>query len=179
MPLFHETILGERVNLGALSPYDLRVIASLQKHFQSAQQSQDRGTLYLSNAIPALKNSFPRQEGRRLRLNGAVGSVHRDFCYRLLLASGSGPLSEQAAQHLKRLRYDPARLLLDAYLDGWPSKAAFADAAGLELSELSRLFKPLVEGGDPEKDWGSIGLIRTACEKLGLVQQAIRIPTRD
>lgn len=138
----YTTLLGETIDLDALDPtrHDLAIqIVALQ----NGRARDD----YVKEARQLITGNRPYSTGDGL-LNGPVGAIYRDGFYRL---SAPDDLEKRKA-FVNRLRYHPARLLIDEFLRGWSTHGQLALDAKLEPLTLAELFRSVLDGTSCELD---------------------------
>lgn len=151
----YTTLTGEKIDIGSLPAYLGRVPEALVKFykeestvnpgppnpFKFAERSRQAMGLYSFLVSVAEAQSI---------LHSGAGAIYRDCFYRLYIQRIEFEQKEKGKTDpnfkvicVNNLRYNPTRLLLDHFLDGWATKVQFAEAAGLSLRTIERAFESL------------------------------------
>lgn len=147
------TLTGEVIDLDALDSARrdlvLQIIAAKDSRTANEYSQEARRLITKGHGYSTSAGLF----------NGPVGAIYRDGFYRLTTPNDL----EKREAFINRLRYHPARLLLDKFLDGWVTQGQFALDAGLELSVVTHLFRSVIEGTQSELD---VEILHVAFERL-------------
>jgi hypothetical protein len=161
------TLWGD-LDLGALPTGALLLVERLLSLLAEYQREERPGTdwrkkafEFAARARQEIRRDFPAAGDFLEVLHGPVGAVYRDCFYRLCSLKVPG---EERAAFVNDLRFNPSRILVDCYLDGWNSQKEFAAAAGLEAGQVTRIFNYVLEAGAESSL--TIKSFKEACEKL-------------
>ena len=164
----YATLLGKVVDLGRLTPV-LRVLVSKICSLVSDKSGQDRRGVREAGAYAKeARDLIDRSEGFAFTsaeiLAGPVGDVYRDCYYRIVANDFD---EKKREEFIQRVKFNPARLLIDRYLDEWEQRGKFAKDGEVGPSTISRIFKYILEGsGAPQF---SLERFSDACRSFSIV----------
>ena len=186
----YQTLTGEAIDLGtlrgSLQVFVHEMIARMEESEVDRKQSLS-ATEFADEAREYLHAKYPTPEVYSWVLRGPVGAIYRDCCYRLYAkeyakeGSAGDTIVEQRRERefIDNIRYNPARILIDCFLEDPATQIEFAREAGLDPGTVSRLFS-YVFNPDSSRE-PSLGLSRLAqtCERLKVVPLAGYFPLPD
>jgi hypothetical protein len=151
------SLIGEVVDIGALRADLSKVPSALEEAYlaESARVPPDPYRYAeAARRLMGLSSFLISAAEASAILRSPAGTIYRDLFYRLLLQQLEAESTERGASFrasfIASLRHNPVRLLLDRFLDGWPTQVQFAEAAALSRSSISRTFKYLfLSEGEP------------------------------
>lgn len=171
------TLTGGRIDLGSIRADLGRLpIALFQAYEKEAATNPPNPYRYAEQArlIMGIESFLVSATEAASILRSGAGVIYRDCFYRLLiqkieLERSEAEISKKRfrAKCIANLRYNPARILFDRFLDGWPTKEQFAHAAGLSASSINRIFESLLI--TEENVSITLKSLVKAFEKLGVV----------
>jgi hypothetical protein len=169
----YTTLFGESIDLNKISSHQRVLIDRLMSLGECESPGELRAGALISDARREIRRQFPVQRDYQQAMNGSIGAVYRDCAYRLL-AKESVSTPEEEGRFVENIRHNPARILLDSYLNGWNTQIEFAQGAKLDPGTVSNLFKFVLETGSKEPRL-SLARFKATCEELGVVPLAHHI----
>jgi hypothetical protein len=172
---------------GSLQVFVHEMIAWMEGSEDVDRKRSLRATEFADEAREYLHAKYPTPEVYSWVLRGPVGAIYRDCCYRLYAkeyakeGSEGDTIVEQRRERefIDNIRYNPARILVDCFLEDPTTQFEFAREAGLDPGAVSRLFAYVFNPESSREP--SLGLSRLAqtCERLKVVPLAGYFPFPD
>lgn len=184
----YQTLTGEIIDLGILRGSLQLFVHTMIAHTSRKQEMEDDADKLSANDFAAqvrehLRVQYPQPEAYSSVMRGPVGTIYRDCFYRLYAreyareklekneAQDESVLQKSEQAFIRNIRYNPARILLDRFLEDPATQVQFSRETGLDTATVSRVFSYVLT---PESKEASLGLARLAevCERLQVVPLA-------
>jgi len=167
----YTTLLGEHIDLGALTPQAALLVGRLldladEYRKSTPADARDHALEYAWAAQDKIARVYPGRPDYIRALGGPVGAVYRDAFFRVYR---HGVPSEHHERFLENLLHNPSRPVVECWVDSRLRQRDFADHAGLENAQVSRLISYVLEPWKKSNPNVSLDKLRDACTNLAVV----------